>query len=124
VLGIAPEPAATGNMDVRLEERSRMNQLIMQHLFRAQDHMKKQADKKQFEHSFSVGDLVYMKQQPYIQSSVVHRANQKLEFKYFGPFPILQRVGSMVYKLQLSASATIHPVVHVSQLKLATGFKG
>jgi hypothetical protein len=30
----------------------------------------------------------------------------------------------MAYKLQLSPSATIHPVVHVSQLKLATGFKG
>jgi ribosomal protein L21E len=66
-----------------------MNQLIRQHLLRAQDRMKKQAYKKRFEHSFSVGDLVYMKLQPYIQSSVVHRANQKLGFKYFGPFPIL-----------------------------------
>jgi hypothetical protein len=89
VLGIDPEPTAVGNMNVWLAERSRMNQLIRQHLLRAQDRMKKQADKKRFEHSFSVGDLVYMKLQPYIQSSVVHMANQKLGFKYFGPFLIL-----------------------------------
>jgi hypothetical protein len=40
--------------------------------------MKKKADKKWPEHSFSVGNLVYMKLQPYVQTSVVHRANQKL----------------------------------------------
>jgi hypothetical protein len=31
--------------------------------------MKKKADKKWPEHSFSVGNLVYMKLQPYVQTS-------------------------------------------------------
>jgi hypothetical protein len=61
--------------------------------------MKKKADKKWPEHSFSVGNLVYMKLQPYVQTSVVHRANQKAGIKYFGPFPVLQLVSSVVYKL-------------------------
>jgi hypothetical protein len=65
-----------------------------------------------------------MKLQPCVQSFVVHRANQKSGFKYFGPYPVLQRVGSMTYKLQLPTSSAIHPMVHVSQPKLATGFKG
>jgi hypothetical protein len=75
VLGITPEPAAASNLDEWLHERARMSQLIRHHLCRAQDCMKKQADKRRSEHAFSVGDLVYMKLQPYVQSSVVHRAN-------------------------------------------------
>jgi hypothetical protein len=67
--------------------------------------------------------MVYMKLQPYIQSSVVSRANQKLSFKFFGPFRVLQRIGKVAYRLQLSESSSVHPMVHVSQLCLAAGFK-
>jgi hypothetical protein len=55
--------------------------------------------------------------QPYIQSSVERRTSQKLGFRFFGPYLILQRVGPVSYKLQLPPSSRIHPVVHVSQLK-------
>jgi hypothetical protein len=72
----------------------------------------------------SVGTLVYLKLQPYVQSSVMPRVNQKLSFKCFGPFKIVERIGSVVYRLLLPDSSSIHPVVHVSQLKLAAGFQG
>jgi hypothetical protein len=57
-----------------------------------------------------VGDLVFLKIQPYAQSSLAVRSNQKLSFKFFGPYPILQQVGSIAYKLDLPPTATVHPV--------------
>lgn len=81
--------------------------------------MKHQADKNRQERTFAVGDWVYVKLQPHIQQSVTHRTSQKLSYKYFGPYLILQTIGKVAYKLQLPATSQIHPVLHVSQLKKA-----
>jgi len=98
-----------------------MQGLVKQHLLRAQDRMKRQADKGRSERSFNVGDSVFLKLQPYVQTSLAPRANQKLSFKFFGPFCVLERIGPVAYKLELLLSASIHPVFHVSQLKKAMG---
>jgi hypothetical protein len=79
--------------------------------------MKAQADTKRSEREFQVGDMVYLKLQPHIQSSVASRSNQKLAFKYYGTFKVLHMIGVVAYKLALHDHAKIHPVVHVSQLK-------
>jgi hypothetical protein len=52
-----------------------------------------------------------------VQASLAPRANRKLSFKFFGPYKIIDRIGSTAYKLQLPTSATIHPVFHVSLLQ-------
>ncbi|EMS46801.1 UDP-glycosyltransferase 87A2 [Triticum urartu] len=64
-----------------------------------------------------VGDQVFLKLQPYIQTSVAPRANHKLAYKYYGPFPIVAKINEVAYKLQLPPQATIHPVFHVSLLR-------
>jgi hypothetical protein len=94
-----------------------MTALLKQHLLRAQQMMKKQADKHRTERSFEVGDMVFLKLQPYVQTSLAPRSSQKLAFKFFGPYKILARVGEVAYRLELPITSKIHNVVHVSQLK-------
>jgi hypothetical protein len=98
-----------------------MQDLLRQHLERVRLRMKHQADKNRTERTFVVGDSVFLKLQPYVQSSVAPRAHHKLLFKYYGPYLILERVGEVAYRLALPESSRIHPVIHVSQLKKAIG---
>jgi hypothetical protein len=67
-----------------------------------------------------VGEQVLLKLQPYVQSSMVNRSFPKLSFKYFGPYEVIEKIGSIAYGLQLPASNSIHHVFHVSQLKAFT----
>lgn len=96
-----------------------MQQLIQQHLLRAQRKMKIQADKRRSFHSFQVGDEVYVKIQPYVQTSLANHSSNKLSFRFFGPFKIIAKIGEVAYKLQLLEDCAVHPVFHVSQLKQA-----
>uniref|UniRef100_A0A0A8ZMG0 Uncharacterized protein n=1 Tax=Arundo donax TaxID=35708 RepID=A0A0A8ZMG0_ARUDO len=91
--------------------------MLKDHLARAQNKMKSYADKSRSTREFQVGESVYLKLQPYAQSSVANRPCHKLTFKYFGPYKILERLGKAAYKLELPPHALIHPVFHVSQLK-------
>jgi hypothetical protein len=110
------EDYAVPDLAAWMKDRNFLSQLIQQQLLRAQQRMKHQADTHRSEREFQVGDLVYLKLQPHVQSFVATRSNNKLAFRFYGLFPILQSL-AMAYKLQLPAHAQIHAVVHVSQLK-------
>jgi hypothetical protein len=71
-----------------LQERKVQQELIKQHLNRATLRMKHQADKGRTERQFNVGDLVFLKIQPYVQSSLDPRSNQKLAFKFYGTYVV------------------------------------
>lgn len=64
---------------------------------------------------------MYLKLQPYRQISVKNRHSQKLAKRFYGPFWVLHRIGTVEYELELPSTAQIHPVFHVSLLKTCHG---
>ncbi|XP_047043865.1 uncharacterized protein LOC124648086 [Lolium rigidum] len=121
-LGITSDSTCTvPDREAWLAERQLMQELLRQHLERVRLRMKHQTDKNRTERIFSVGEAVYLKLQPYVQSSEAPRAHHKLLFKYYGPYLVLERVGEVAYRLDLPSTSRIHPVIHVSQLKKAVG---
>jgi hypothetical protein len=94
------------------------------HLTMAQNRMKQQTDQHHNERSFEVGDWVFLRLQPYKQMSLKEaKKDNKLSPKYYGPYKVLQKIGTMVYKLELPASSRVHLVFHVSCLKKVIGDK-
>ena len=116
-----PGECAVVAVDRSLQKREDMIATLKLNLTRAQNRMKQQADKRRSERQFVVGDWVWLKLQPYRQNSVQLRRNQKLAFKYYGPFQVIAAVGKVAYKIHLPTASKIHDVFHVSQLKSYEG---
>ncbi|KAL8118331.1 hypothetical protein AgCh_016023 [Apium graveolens] len=116
-----PGSTALSSLEDQLVERDAILDDLKANLLQAQHRMKLQEDLSRREVEFKVGDHVYLKLQPYRQQSLARRPFDKLSSRYYGPYEITQRVGSVAYKLALPSTAIIHPVFHVSQLKKAVG---
>ncbi|MCI06975.1 RNA-directed DNA polymerase (Reverse transcriptase), partial [Trifolium medium] len=84
-----------------LQDRDEALRQLRDQLLRAQNRMKTQADIH--------------------RQSVVTRIHAKLAARYFGPYPVVDRVGAVAYRLKLPERSKIHPVFHVSLLKKAVG---
>jgi len=59
------------------------------------------------------GDQVWLKRK-HIRTT---RPLNKLDHKQIGPYTILEKVGSRAFKLDLPATAKLHPVFHISLLE-------
>jgi hypothetical protein len=104
-----------------VEESQRILQSVRENLQSAQNQQKIYADRHRVERSFEVGDLVFLRLQPYRQSSLKRSGAEKLKPKFYGPYRVIRRIGEVAYELELPEGSKIHNVFHVSCLKKVVG---
>ena len=68
-----------------------------------------------------MGDFVYLRLQPYRQSSLKKKGAEKLQPHFYGPYKIIRKVREVAYELELPQESKIHNVFHVSNLKKVVG---
>ena len=68
-----------------------------------------------------MGDLVFLRLQPYCQSSLKQSGVEKLKPRFYGPYKVTRRVGEVAYELELLEGSKIHNIFHVSCLKKELG---
>ncbi|GKD92000.1 putative reverse transcriptase domain-containing protein [Tanacetum coccineum] len=90
---------------------------IKQRMQAARDRQKSYADLKRKPMELQVRDNVMLKVLPW--KGVVHFGKRgKLNPRYVGPFKVLEKVGSVAYKLELPEELSrVHNTFHVSNLK-------
>ncbi|GKF12005.1 putative reverse transcriptase domain-containing protein [Tanacetum coccineum] len=90
---------------------------IKQRMQAARDRQKSYTDLKRKPMEFQVRDKVMLKVLPW--KGVVHFGKRgKLNPRYVRPFKVLEQVGSVAYKLELSQELSrVHNTFHVSNLK-------
>ncbi|GKA70090.1 putative reverse transcriptase domain-containing protein [Tanacetum coccineum] len=83
----------------------------------ARDRQKSYADKRRKPLVFSVGDYVLLKVSP-LKGMVCFGKKGKLAPRFVGPFEIIEKVGSVAYRLDLPKELNgVHDTFHVSNLK-------
>ena len=94
--------------------------MIRKRLLTVQSRQKSYADIRRRPLEFEVGDHVFLKVMP--KRGVIRFGKQgKLSPRYIGPFEVLERVGTVAYRLALPPSLlSVHEVFHVSMLRKYT----
>ena len=103
-----------------IRDTSNKVSLIRQRLLTAQSRQKSYADVRRRPLEFEVGDHVFLKVMP--KRGVVRFGKRgKLSQRFVGPFEILERVGTVAYRLALPPIMSgVHEVFHVSMLRRYT----
>ena len=92
-------------------------QVIRKRLKAANDRQKSYADLKRRDIAYEVGDKVFLKVSPWMKILMFSKKG-KLSLRFIGPYEVLERIGSMAYRLALPLELTkLHNVFHVSMLR-------
>ena len=85
-------------------------------LGKAQEEMKKYADRKRREvDEYKVGDLVILSTKD-LKYQMVGRRTEKLMERFVGPYKIKKIISTNVVELELPSTIKIHPVVNISRI--------
>jgi hypothetical protein len=100
-----------------VEEAELIVRSIQDNLKAPKSHQETYATKRRRPLAFKVGNHVYLRVSP-MKRVKRFGVKGKLAPRYIRPFPILEKCGTMAYKLDLPPSVVgVHEVFHVSELK-------
>jgi hypothetical protein len=101
-----------------VEEAEATVRHIQDNLKAAKSRQETYANKRRRPLEFKVGNLVYLRVSP-MKGVKRFGVKGKLAPRYIRPFLILEKCGSVAYKIDLPPSlAGVHDIFHVSQLKM------
>jgi hypothetical protein len=105
----------------QLRDRDEFLTEIKDRLLQSQALMKQAHDQRRRDMEFAVGDWVWLRLNQRAATSVRGAGPSKLSAKFFGPYQVTAKIGSVSYRLQLPPNAKIHNVFHVVFLKKFEG---
>jgi hypothetical protein len=101
-----------------LQHWTSMIEIAKDSLREAQERQVKYANEHRRHLTFEVGDQVLLSMKNTNAPVDRNRPTKKLTPRFAGPYTVTQVISSTAYKLNLPAEMRIHPVFHVSLLKL------
>ncbi|KAL8126357.1 hypothetical protein AgCh_013592 [Apium graveolens] len=110
VLCIGKGQTSADSLEEMLQERESILDDLPFNLLKTQKLMKLAANLHRRDVVFVEGEHVYLKLQPYRQKSIARRSFKNLAASFYEPFPVIQRIGEVAYKLELPPGSKIHPV--------------
>ncbi|XP_075475885.1 uncharacterized protein LOC142514631 [Primulina tabacum] len=100
-----------------IQEMKEKVEMIRKRMKAAQDRQASYANKRRRPLEFQVGDQVFLKVSPF-RGTMRFGRKGKLAPRYIGPYAIVERIGTLAYRLDLPQSlSAIHDVFHVSMLR-------
>ncbi|KAJ4788910.1 polyprotein [Rhynchospora pubera] len=129
VYGRAPPPllpytagkASVQAVDQQLQQRDEFLREIHNRLLETQQRMKLQYDKLHRNLEFQLDEWVWVRMQRRQATAITPAKLTKLSPKFYGPYQIKEKLGSVAYRVELPRGARIHNVFHVSLLKAFHG---
>lgn len=121
IISYQPGLSPVAAIDTQLQDRDEFLAQIKERLIQAQLTMKQSQDKSRREVQFTTGDWVWVRLQQRTTLGITPAAYSKLGPRFYGPYQVLEEIGTVSYRLALPSHARIHNVFHVSLLKKYTG---